>query len=79
MIVFSSIDIFMKNICLYVLILCLIFFCRFKTTGLLRSHQKSHLKDESHQKIDVGEPLVMTTQGYLQAPARHRAVYQPTR
>ena len=41
-------------------------FCRFKTTGLLRSHQKSHLKDETHAKIDVGEPLVMTTQGYLQ-------------
>ena len=54
-------------------------FYRFKTAGLLRQHQKTHLKKEQHEKINVGEPLVMTSQGYLQAPPRHRAVYQPTR
>ena len=49
------------------------YFYRFKTTGLLRQHQKSH-DDQKYadEKIDVGEPLVMTNQGYLQAPPRHR-------
>lgn len=53
---------------------------RYKTLALLRKHEKSHSTKEDNEQIDVGEPLVMTSLGYLQlASPRHRAVYQPTR
>ena len=58
--------------------LCTVCLKRYKTLSLLRQHEKIHEKSEN--PVDLAEPLVMNSSGFLQETMpRHRAVYHPTR
>ena len=63
--------------------LCSVCLKRFKNPSLRRQHEQNHFKKDTpaaQETIDVGEPLMVTSQGHVQAMLpRHRAVYQYTR
>ncbi len=72
--------------------LCKICLRRFSTLGSIKAHMRMHasiaknkkaVRDETKakdlEKVNLGEPLVVTDQGVLPTAPRHRAVYNPTR